>query len=140
LLAAGVIGSPQILQLSGIGPAALLSRHGINIEHDAPGGGENLQDHLQIRIVYKVSGVKTLNTMANNWFGKLKIGLEYAVRQSGPMSMAPSQLGAFTGSDDSFATPNLDYRVQPLSLEKFDEPLHPFPAFTASVCNLRRPR
>jgi choline dehydrogenase len=137
LLAAGSIGSPHILQLSGIGPAAHLQRHGITPLVDAPGVGDNLQDHLQLRMVYKVSGVKTLNTSANNWFGKMKIGLEYAMFQSGPMSMAPSQLGAFARSGPEQATPNLQYHVQPLSLEKFGDPLHGFPAFTASVCNLR---
>lgn len=137
LLSAGSIGSPQILQLSGIGPAALLQQHGIAVAADAPGVGENLQDHLQLRTAFKIKGAKSLNTMSNNWFGKMKIGLEYAVRRSGPMSMAPSQLGAFTRSDPSQATPNLEYHVQPLSLEKFGDPLHGFPAFTASVCNLR---
>jgi choline dehydrogenase len=137
LLAAGAIGSPQILQLSGIGPAADLYRHGIKPLVDAPGVGENLQDHLQLRMVFKVTGTRTLNTMATNWFGRMKIGLEYAMFQSGPMSMAPSQLGAFARSDAAQATPNLQYHVQPLSLEKFGDPLHGFPAFTASVCNLR---
>jgi choline dehydrogenase len=102
-----------------------------------PGVGENLQDHLQLRMVYKVQGVKTLNTSAASWFGKMKIGLEYAFLRSGPMSMAPSQLGAFAKSGPQQATPNLQYHVQPLSLEKFGDPLHGFPAFTASVCNLR---
>jgi choline dehydrogenase len=137
LLAAGAIGSPQILQLSGVGPAADLQRHGITPLVDSPGVGENLQDHLQLRMVFKVSGAKTLNTMATNWFGKMKIGLEYAMFQSGPMSMAPSQLGAFARSDASQLSANLQYHVQPLSLEKFGDPLHGFPAFTASVCNLR---
>jgi choline dehydrogenase len=137
LLCAGAIGSPQILQLSGIGPGALLQRHGIGVEVDMPGVGENLQDHLQIRMAFRITGAKTLNTMAGNWFGKMRIGLQYLVNQSGPMSMAPSQLGAFTRSDASQETPNLQYHVQPLSLDRFGEPLHPFPAFTASVCNLR---
>jgi len=137
LLAAGAIGSPQILQLSGIGPAAHLHRHAIAPLVDSPGVGENLQDHLQLRTIYKVTGVKTLNTSASSWFGKMKIGLEYAMFQSGPMSMAPSQLGAFARSGPSQATPDLQYHVQPLSLEKFGDPLHDFPAFTASVCNLR---
>jgi choline dehydrogenase len=137
LLCAGAIGSPQILQLSGIGPGQLLQKHGIAVEVDAPEVGENLQDHLQIRMAFKVTGAKTLNTMASNWFGKMRIGMEYVINQSGPMSMAPSQLGAFTRSDPGQATPNLQYHVQPLSLERFGEPLHPFPAFTASVCNLR---
>ncbi|HEV7617179.1 MAG TPA: GMC family oxidoreductase N-terminal domain-containing protein [Burkholderiaceae bacterium] len=137
LLTAGAIGSPQILQLSGVGPAALLQRHGIPVVVDTAGVGENLQDHLQLRMAFKVKGAKTLNMMAGNWFGKMKIGVEYALTRSGPMSMAPSQLGAFTRSDPSQPTPNLEYHVQPLSLERFGEPLHPFPAFTASVCNLR---
>lgn len=137
LLAAGAIGSPQILQLSGVGPAAQLHQHGIAPLVDAPGVGENLQDHLQLRMIYKVNGAKTLNTSAASWFGKMKIGLEYVVRRSGPMSMAPSQLGAFAKSDPGQASANLQYHVQPLSLEKFGDPLHGFPAFTASVCNLR---
>ncbi|WP_211453103.1 GMC family oxidoreductase [Collimonas antrihumi] len=137
LLSAGAVGSPQILQLSGIGPAALLQQHQIPVMQDTPGVGENLQDHLQIRMAFKISGVKTLNTMSNSWFGKAKIGMEYLLRQSGPMSMAPSQLGAFAKSDAMQATANLEYHVQPLSLEKFGDPLHAFPAFTASVCNLR---
>ena len=137
ILSAGSIGSPQILQLSGIGPAALLQQHGIEVLHDAPGVGANLQDHLQIRAVFKVQGVKTLNTMANSLWGKAMIGLEYAFKRSGPMSMAPSQLGAFTRSDAAQPYPNIEYHVQPLSLEAFGEPLHSFNAFTASVCNLK---
>ena len=137
LLTAGAIGSPQLLQLSGIGPAALLREHGITPVLDSPGVGGNLQDHLQLRMVFKVQGVKTLNVMASNLVGKMQIGLQYALFQSGPMSMAPSQLGAFAKSDAQQATPNLQYHVQPLSLDKFGEPLHAFPAFTASVCNLR---
>ncbi|WEF31971.1 GMC family oxidoreductase [Pseudoduganella chitinolytica] len=137
LLCAGAIGSPQLLQLSGIGPAADLQRAGVTPLVDAPGVGENLQDHLQLRMVFRIEGAKTLNAMTRNWFGKLRIGLEYALFQSGPMSMAPSQLGAFARSHPDEATPNLQYHVQPLSLERFGEPLHTFPAFTASVCNLR---
>jgi choline dehydrogenase len=136
LLCAGSIGSVQVLQLSGIGPGALLQQHGIPVRHELPGVGENLQDHLQIRSVYGVSDVPTLNTMTQSWWGKARIGLEYALRRSGPMSMAPSQLGAFTRSSAAQAHPNLEYHVQPLSLEAFGEPLHPFNAFTASVCNL----
>jgi choline dehydrogenase len=136
LLCAGSIGSPQLLQLSGIGPAALLQRHGIAVVHELPGVGENLQDHLQIRAVFKVQGVTTLNTLANSPWGKLKIGLEYALKRSGPMSMAPSQLGAFTRSSPDLPYPNIEYHVQPLSLDAFGEPLHDFNAFTASVCNL----
>ena len=136
LMCAGSIGTPQILQLSGIGPGALLQQHGIDVAMDKPGVGANLQDHLQIRAVFKVKGVKTLNTMANSLWGKAMIGLEYAFKRSGPMSMAPSQLGAFTRSDPAQPWPNIEYHVQPLSLDAFGEPLHSFPAFTASVCNL----
>ena len=136
VLSAGSIGSPQILQLSGIGPAGLLAQHGIPVLHELPGVGENLQDHLQIRAVFKVDGVTTLNTLANSWWGKLKIGVEYGLKRTGPMSMAPSQLGAFTRSSPEFAFPNIEYHVQPLSLDAFGEPLHAFNAFTASVCNL----
>ena len=137
ILAAGSIGSPQILQLSGIGPGALLQKHGIPVVHDLPGVGENLQDHLQLRMAFKVQNVLTLNTMANSLWGKAKMALEYALYRTGPLTMAPSQLGAFLKSDASQPTPNMEYHVQPLSLEKFGEPLHPFPAFTASICNLR---
>jgi len=136
LLCAGSIASPQLLQLSGIGPAALLQKHGIDVVVDAPGVGANLSDHLQIRAVFKVQNVKTLNTRANSLWGKAMIGLEYAFKRSGPMSMAPSQLGAFTRSDAAQLYPNIEYHVQPLSLDAFGEPLHGFNAFTASVCNL----
>lgn len=136
VLSAGSIGSVQVLQLSGIGPAAVLQAAGVAPVHHLPGVGENLQDHLQIRSVYKVQGAKTLNTLANSLWGKAAIGLEYALRRSGPMSMSPSQLGAFTKSDPSLSHANLEYHVQPLSLDAFGEPLHSFPAFTASVCNL----
>lgn len=136
IVSAGSIGSPQLLQLSGIGPADLLRRHGVNVLLDAPGVGANLQDHLQIRTVFKVQGAKTLNTMANSLWGKAKIGLEYAFKRTGPMSMAPSQLGAFTRSDPSQPHANLEYHIQPLSLEAFGEPLHSYNALTASVCNL----
>ena len=137
ILAAGSIGSPQILQLSGVGPGGLLNEHGIDVVRALPGVGENLQDHLQIRCAYKVHGIGTLNERANSLMGKIGIGLEYALFRRGPMSMAPSQLGAFVKSDPALETPNLQYHVQPLTLEKFGEPLHPFPAFTASVANLR---
>jgi len=136
LLAAGAIGSPHLLQLSGIGPAELLQRHGIPVKQDLPGVGGNLQDHLQIRAVFRVQGVSTLNTLASSWFGKARIGLEYALRRTGPMSMAPSQLGAFARSSQARDWPDLQYHVQPLSLDAFGEPLHGFNAFTASVCNL----
>ncbi|GAB4560323.1 MAG: GMC family oxidoreductase N-terminal domain-containing protein [Rhizobacter sp.] len=136
ILAAGAVGTPQILQLSGIGAASLLQHHGIAVQHHLPGVGGNLQDHLQIRAVYSVQGVKTLNTQANSLWGKAMIGLEYAFKRSGAMSMAPSQLGAFTRSDPAQPHANLEYHVQPLSLDAFGEPLHNFNAFTASVCNL----
>ena len=136
VLSAGAIGSPQILQLSGVGPAELLRQHGVDVVLDAPGVGANLQDHLQIRAVYKISGAPTLNVMASSMIGKAKIGLEYVLKRSGPMSMAPSQLGAFTRSSPDREWPNLQYHVQPLSLDAFGDPLHSFPAFTASVCNL----
>lgn len=136
ILSAGSINTPQLLQLSGVGPAALLEKHGIKVVLDRPGVGANLQDHLQIRTVFKVHGVKTLNTLASSMLGKAAIGLEYLFRRSGPMSMAPSQLGAFTRSDPSRVDPNIQYHVQPLSLDAFGEPLHRFNAFTASVCNL----
>ena len=136
LLCAGSIGSPQILQLSGIGPSALLQGLGIAPVQDLPGVGANLQDHLQIRAVFKVKDVATLNTLTSSWLGKMKIGLEYAFKRSGPMSMAPSQLGAFTRSSAEQPYPNIEYHVQPLSLDAFGEPLHGFDAFTASVCNL----
>jgi choline dehydrogenase len=136
LLCAGSIGSPHILQLSGIGPADLLQQHGLPVVHDLPGVGANLQDHLQIRAVFKVQGVETLNTLANSWLGKARIGLQYLLARSGPMSMAPSQLGAFTRSSPEQPWANVQYHVQPLSLDAFGEPLHPFNAFTASVCNL----
>ncbi|MGE5513873.1 MAG: GMC family oxidoreductase [Bacteroidota bacterium] len=137
ILAAGSIGSPQILQLSGIGPGALLQRHGLTVVHELPGVGENLQDHLQIRCAYKVQGVKTMNERYQSFVRRTGFALEYALRRRGPMTMAPSQLGAFTKSDPNRETPNLQYHVQPLTLPKFGDPLDPFPAFTASVCNLR---
>ncbi|MHB1667407.1 MAG: GMC family oxidoreductase [Thiomonas sp.] len=136
ILSAGAIGSPQILQLSGIGPAALLRQQGIAPVADLPGVGANLQDHLQIRAVFKVQGTRTLNTRAASAWGKAAIALEYALKRSGPMSMAPSQLGVFTRSSAQYTHPNIQYHVQPLSLDAFGEPLHGFDAFTASVCNL----
>jgi len=136
ILATGAVGTPQILQLSGIGASSLLQHHGIAVQHHLPGVGGNLQDHLQIRAVFSVQGVKTLNTQANTLWGKAMIGLEYAFKRSGAMSMAPSQLGAFTRSSPDQPHPNLEYHVQPLSLDAFGEPLHAYNAFTASVCNL----
>ncbi|AOR78275.1 GMC family oxidoreductase [Novosphingobium resinovorum] len=137
VLAAGAIGSPAILERSGIGDAARLADLGIAPVLDRPEVGANLQDHLQLRCAYRVSGVATLNARASNLFGKALIGMEYALRRTGPMAMAPSQLGVFTRSHARYATPNLEYHVQPLSLAAFGGALDPFPAFTASVCNLR---
>lgn len=137
ILAAGSIGSPQILQLSGVGPAAILATHGITPLHDLAGVGENLHDHLQIRMQYKVRNTVTLNERANSLLGKLAMGIEYALFRTGPLTMPPSQLGAFAKSDPSQPTPNIEWHVQPLSLDKFGDPLHAFPAITPSVCNLR---
>ncbi|WP_446692682.1 GMC family oxidoreductase [Roseibium salinum] len=137
LLAAGAINSPKVLELSGIGDGAVLADRGIAVRHESAGVGENLQDHLQIRTVYKVHNTRTLNTMANSPIGKAMIGLQYALTRSGPMSMAPSQFGMFTRSDPSLETPDLEYHVQPLSTDKLGDPLHSFPAITVSVCNLR---
>ncbi|HSW14389.1 MAG TPA: GMC family oxidoreductase N-terminal domain-containing protein, partial [Solimonas sp.] len=137
VLAAGSIGSPAILQRSGIGAAARLAELGITSVSDLPGVGANLQDHLQLRAIYQVEGIRSLNLLANSRLGQMMMGLEYAWRRGGPLSMAPSQLGLFTRSDPAQATPNLEYHVQPLSLDKFGDPLHSFPAFTASVCSLR---
>ena len=137
ILAAGSIGSPHILMLSGVGPAAQLSKFGIPVTLDKPGVGANLHDHLQLRMIYKVSGVKTLNETYASLFNRVGMGLNYAFRRRGPMTMAPSQLGAFARSDSTQDRANIQYHVQPLSLDKFGEPLHPFPAFTASVTNVR---
>lgn len=137
LLSSGSIGSVQILERSGIGQADRLQSLGIDVIQDLPGVGENLQDHLQLRMVYEVSNISTLNTRANSLLGKALIGLEYLFKRSGPMSMAPSQLGAFAYSAPGYDRANVQYHVQPLSLERFGEPLHKFNAFTASICNLR---
>jgi choline dehydrogenase len=137
ILAAGAIGSPQVLQLSGIGPGALLQRHGIPAAHELPGVGGNLQDHLQLRMAFKVKHALTLNTLLGSWWHKGRMGLEYACLRSGPMTMPPSQMGAFAKSDPSQTTANLEYHVQPISLDRFGEPPHKFNAFTASACNLR---
>ncbi|MGI3169369.1 GMC family oxidoreductase [Pseudooceanicola sp. C21-150M6] len=137
ILSAGAVNSPQILQLSGIGPADLLRDHGIEVIADQPDIGGNLQDHLQLRCSWRLTGAKTLNTLANSFIGKMMIGMDYTFRRRGPMSMAPSQLGAFTRSREGIETPDLEYHVQPLSLDAFGQPLHAYPAITASVCNLR---
>jgi len=137
IMAAGSIGSPQIMMLSGVGPAADLNDRGIPIVLDKPGVGANLHDHLQLRLIYKVSGIRTLNEMYASLFGRAKMALDFALFRRGPLTMAPSQLGAFTRSDSSQDRPNLQYHIQPLSLDKFGDPLHTFPAFTASVTNVR---
>jgi choline dehydrogenase len=137
ILAAGSIGSPQILQLSGVGPGDLLQQHGIPVRHEMPGVGENLQDHLQLRMAFKVKNVVTLNQRVNSLFGKAAMGLEYLLFRSGPLTMAPSQLGGFTRSSPEYATANVEIHTQPLSLDKFGDPLHSFNAFTSSICNLR---
>ncbi len=137
ILASGAVASPQLLQLSGIGPGDVLERFGIPVRHALAGVGENLQDHLQVRLAFKVKNTKTLNERANSLIGRIGMGLEYFLMRRGPLTMAPSQLGGFAKSDPGRETPNLQYHVQPLSLERFGDPLHPFPAFTASVCNLR---
>ena len=136
VLCAGAIGSPQLLQLAGIGPGEFLQSMGIAVRRDCD-TGENLQDHLQLRMAFRVEGAKTLNTMAATMLGKARIGLEYLLKRSGPMSMAPSQLGAFARSGPDIDQPDLEYHVQPLSLPAFGQDLDPFPAITASVCHLR---
>jgi choline dehydrogenase len=137
ILAAGSIGSPQLLQLSGIGPGSHLQSLGIETLQDLPGVGENLHDHLQIRMQYKLRNARTLNERANSLWGKAAMGLEYLLFRTGPLTMPPSQLGAFARSDPAQPTPNMEWHVQPLSLDKFGDPLHDFPAITPSVCNLR---
>ncbi|MFZ0989748.1 MAG: GMC family oxidoreductase, partial [Xanthobacteraceae bacterium] len=137
VLAAGAIGSPQILMLSGIGPAAHLRDNGIEVLLDRPGVGANLQDHLQLRLIYKVQGITTLNERYHAPLGFVRMLGEYVLFRRGPLTMAPSQLGLFTRSDRDQPRANLQYHIQPLSLDRFGEPLHKFPAFTASVCNLR---
>lgn len=137
ILSSGAIGSPAILERSGIGDGERLRALGIASVHHLPGIGENLQDHLQIRCAYRVQGAETLNIRAGSWWGKARIGLEYLLRRSGPMAMAPSQLGVFARSDPRIATPDLEYHIQPLSLAAFGGALDPFPAFTASVAQLR---
>ena len=137
LLAAGSIGSPQLLQLSGVGARELLRTYDVPIVHELRGEGENLQDHLQIRSIFKVSNTVTLNRRARTWFGKVGMGLEYLAFRSGPLTMPPSQLGAFAKSDPGRNSANIEWHVQPLSLDRFGEPLHRFDAITPSVCNLQ---
>jgi len=137
ILSAGAIGSPHLMQLSGLGPANLLREQHVPVAVDLPGVGENLQDHLQLRTVYRVAGAPTVNTLYRNWFTRAGMGLQYLLFRSGPMTMPPSTLGAFATSDPSLAGADLEWHVQPLSLPKFGEPLHKFGAITPSVCNLR---
>tara|TARA_B100000686_G_C16737671_1_gene944622 strand:+ start:158 stop:1777 length:1620 start_codon:yes stop_codon:yes gene_type:complete len=137
ILSAGAVGTPLLLEKSGVGNPTILNGAGINVLHPLPGVGENLQDHLQMRMVYKVQGVKTLNEMSHSIFSKIGMAMQYALFRSGPLSMAPSQMGCFTKSDTYQETPNLEYHVQPLSTEVLGAKLHHFPAVTTSVCNLR---
>ncbi|WP_192180243.1 GMC family oxidoreductase N-terminal domain-containing protein [Mesorhizobium amorphae] len=137
ILAAGAINSPKLLELSGVGQVELLSQLGIQVRHAMPGVGENLQDHLQLRMVFKVKNAVTLNQRYHNLFSRAAMGAEYALWRRGPLSMAPSQLGIFARSDPRLSTPDLEYHVQPLSTDRLGEPLHRFPAVTVSVCNLR---
>ncbi len=137
ILSAGAIGSPHLMQVSGLGPAELLSRHQVPVAVDLKGVGENLQDHLQLRTVYRVLDAATVNTLYRNWITRAGMGLQYLLLRSGPMTMPPSTLGAFAKSDPALASPDLEWHVQPLSLPKFGEPLHRFGAITPSVCNLR---
>ena len=137
VLSAGAIGSPHLLERSGIGNGVLLQQHGIDALHHLPGVGENLQDHLQIRPIFKVSNTRTLNVEYQSLFKRAKMGIDYALFRRGPLTMAPSQLGIFTRSRDDYEMPNIQFHIQPLSLDKFGEPMHPFGAITVSVCNLR---
>ncbi len=137
LLSAGAVGSPQILQLSGIGAPDLLASREVKVAHALPGVGENLQDHLQVRTIYKVDNTVTLNQRVHSIFGLAAMGLEYFLLKKGPLTMPPSQLGAFAKSDEHQPSANIEWHVQPLSLDKFGEPLHKYNAITPSVCNLR---
>ena len=137
ILAAGAIGTPQLLQASGIGPAALLSEMQVPVVADLPGVGENLQDHLQIRTVFKVQGARTVNSLYSNPLTRFGMAAQYFLSRTGPMTMPPSTLGAFAKSSPEEASADLEWHVQPLSLPKFGEPLHSFDAITPSVCNLR---
>ena len=137
ILAAGAIGSPQLLELSGVGRPELIQSIGAPVFHALPGVGENLQDHLQLRAIFAVEGARTLNVDYQSPFKRAMMGLDYALRRRGPMTMAPSQLGLFTTSSPDYATANIEFHVQPLSLDRFGEPLHAYPAITISVCNLR---
>jgi choline dehydrogenase len=137
ILAAGAIGSPHVLMLSGVGPAGRLRDHGIAVVLDRAGVGENLQDHLQLRVIYRVTGARTLNEASHSAAGRIGMALQYALLRRGPLTMAPSQLGLFARSDPGRARANIQFHVQPLSLDRFGEPLHRFAAFTASVTNVQ---
>jgi choline dehydrogenase-like flavoprotein len=137
VVSAGAVGTPQLLELSGLGAGNRLQKLGIPVVHDLPGVGENLQDHLQLRLIFRVSGTRTLNVDYRSIAKRGWMGVDYALRRRGPLTMAPSQFGIFAKSSPAFATANLEFHVQPLSLDKFGDPLHPFAAFTMSVCNLR---
>jgi choline dehydrogenase len=137
VLSAGAIGTPHLLERSGIGRPDVLAQHGVDVVHALPGVGENLQDHLQIRPIFKVSNTRTLNVDYQSKLKRMKMGVDYALLRRGPLTMAPSQLGIFTMSSPDYATPNLQFHIQPLSLDKFGDPMHPFGAITVSVCNLR---
>src|SRR5690606_3912976 len=137
VLSAGAVNSPKVLELSGVGRPDVLSGLGIPVHHALQGVGENLQDHLQIRTVFRIEGARTLNQLYHNLFSRAGMGLQYAFRRSGPLSMAPSQLGIFAKSDPAVTTADLEYHVQPLSTDRLGEPLHRYPAVTVSVCNLR---
>ena len=137
ILAAGAIGSPQLLELSGVGAPDRLEAIGAPVVHALPGVGENLQDHLQLRAIFGVTGARTLNVDYQSLFKRAMMGLDYGVRRRGPLTMAPSQLGLFAKSSPDYASANIEFHVQPLSLDRFGEPMHPYPAITISVCNLR---
>jgi choline dehydrogenase len=137
VLAAGAVGTPHLLEVSGVGRVDALRRIGVGVQHELPGVGENLQDHLQLRTIFRIEGAKTLNVEFQSHFKRALMGLDYALKRRGPLTMAPSQLGIFAKSSPDYETANVEFHVQPLSLPKFGDPLHDFPAITLSVCNLR---
>jgi choline dehydrogenase-like flavoprotein len=137
VLTAGAVGSPHLLELSGIGRPEVLQRIGVPVAHALKGVGENLQDHLQLRTVFKIEGARTLNVEFQSLWKRAWMGVDYALARRGPLTMAPSQVGIFAKTSPDYATPNVEFHVQPLSLDKFGDPLHEFPAITLSVCNLR---
>jgi len=137
VLAAGAVGTPHLLELSGVGQPEVVSALGGQLVHALPGVGENLQDHLQLRTIFRISDARTLNVDYRSPLKRAGMALDYALRRRGPMTLAPSQLGLFAKTSPDFATANVEFHVQPLSLDRFGEPLHTFPAITLSVCNLR---